>query len=571
MRGGFFRRSRENKGKTNMKQLKFMLAAATAIGLATAAQAGATDQYSSSTGFEELALSGDNKVTTGTDDYFYYDGEANDNESKIVGAAAPTGMDHRPYGTGYFKNTDKDGTAQVLKVDTGTNALFRALEKVTDAPVAQSLTKTVYVDTLVQFTVTPWADTVVNTAEDKLMVYLKEMTNGVGAVTGTNLVVKAGYLGAENPAVAVPKEYVVNTGTVGAIVPGVWYRLTVEAIPNLATAADVYYPAFKLIINGEGCSFDTAAIDISNNAVVEYVTGVCSEENLGLLTGHSVVLSLCADGNEAATLKAVGFAGEGYVDDLIISTELLDAPISTGVDFTLTLGEGVSAVTWTIVDGGQTVTATKEYTGIEEGTYTITNVDYEDWYVGKGNYVKDASITVVADGEVKVEAEKILKEPEEGSPTVTIPATTAPADLGIKSGSFYATSASKEASEALSKAMTWALNKGGKGYSDAIDLINTMEVDDDVTTNKVNEAAYLFNCEPTAEKVKEAAEAFVFEAFDPTKPPTPDVFAGKGYNGEVVIEGATTLSDETEGPNFGKPDWEENKQGAKFYRARLRK
>ena len=549
-----------------MKQLKFMLAAATAIGLATAAQAGATDQYSSSTGFEELALSGDNKVTTGIDDYFYYDGEANDNESKIVGAAAPTGMDHRPYGTGYFKNTDKDGTAQVLKVDTGTNALFRALEKVTGEPDAQPLDKDVYVDALVQFTVTPWADTVVNTAEDKLMVYLKEMTNGVGAVTGTNLVAKAGYLGwsEEGPDFSV-KEYATSTVEVE---PNQWYRLTVKVLKDVANSEYGYkIQAFTVSINGTNlafaASYDTGADDVGS---------ILNMDAYGESFESGMLISLKAgEGSETSTLKAVGFAGEGYVDDLIISTELLDAPISTGVDFTLTLGEGVSAVTWTIVDGGQTVTATTEYTGIEEGTYTITNVDYEDWYVGKGNYVKDASITVVADGEVKVEAEKILYEPEEGSPTVTIPATTAPADLGIKSGSFYATSASEEASEALSKAMTWALNKGGKGYSDAITLINTMEVDDDVTTNDVNEAAYLFNCEPTAEKVKEAAEAFVFEAFDPTDPPTASVFDGKGYNGEVVIEGATTLSDEKEGPNFGKPDWEENKQGAKFYRARLRK
>ena len=45
VRGGFFRRSRENKGKTNMKQLKFMLAAATAVGIAAAAQADTQTNY----------------------------------------------------------------------------------------------------------------------------------------------------------------------------------------------------------------------------------------------------------------------------------------------------------------------------------------------------------------------------------------------------------------------------------------------------------------------------------------------------------------------------------------------
>ena len=66
VRGGFFRRSRENKGKTNMKQLKFMLAAATAVGLAAAAQAGADAQYAASTGFEEQTVAEDATIGTGS-------------------------------------------------------------------------------------------------------------------------------------------------------------------------------------------------------------------------------------------------------------------------------------------------------------------------------------------------------------------------------------------------------------------------------------------------------------------------------------------------------------------------
>ena len=70
-----------------MKTLKFMLAAATAIGLASATQA---DQYNT-TGFEKLTV-GDS-VTTGVQDnrsgysYFYYAGSvAEDNESVIAAA-----------------------------------------------------------------------------------------------------------------------------------------------------------------------------------------------------------------------------------------------------------------------------------------------------------------------------------------------------------------------------------------------------------------------------------------------------------------------------------------------------
>ena len=74
MEGGLVCRPWENKGKDTMKTLKFMLAAATAIGLASATQA---DQYNT-TGFEKLAVG--TNVTTGVQDnrsgysYFYYAG-----------------------------------------------------------------------------------------------------------------------------------------------------------------------------------------------------------------------------------------------------------------------------------------------------------------------------------------------------------------------------------------------------------------------------------------------------------------------------------------------------------------
>ena len=156
VRGGFFRRSRENKGKTNMKQLKFMLAAATAISLATAAQAGATDKTLFNEDFDDYTA--DQVVTEITG--FSFEGTEGDNESAII------------------KQAEGD---MALKVNTGTDPLLRALDyqsSVNDLDFAdeEAAINSVTIDTTVEFTVTPEGDTVAATDDDKLLIYLKEET-----------------------------------------------------------------------------------------------------------------------------------------------------------------------------------------------------------------------------------------------------------------------------------------------------------------------------------------------------------------------------------------------------------
>ena len=99
-----------------MKTLKFMLAAATAIGLASATQA---DQYNT-TGFEKLTVG--TNVTTGVQDnrsgysYFYYAGSvAEDNESVIAAADAELANIGRPNGAAAVDA----GRDKILQVSTG--------------------------------------------------------------------------------------------------------------------------------------------------------------------------------------------------------------------------------------------------------------------------------------------------------------------------------------------------------------------------------------------------------------------------------------------------------------------
>ena len=295
-----------------MKTLKFMLAAATAIGLASATQAAQNKQ--ASTGFEKLAQ--DTAVVTGVTDndsnsYFYYAGsEAADNESKIVAAPDLTGA-QRPLGVSRFTGTDLSSRANVLQVSTGTDPLLRTFAPLSgSAPqAAEEITEDTYVDTLVQFTVTPCTDNVTPGSSDKLMIYLKEMTNSVGEVTGTNLVVVGGYYDESASEKLIAKEYTINA----QVSPNVWYRLTVQAIPNLAKggllAGERKYPAFKVYLNGTVCQLDGQTIadnDLTKNFFLlgDYWDDIANQ--------HNVVISMCvaSDGSVAASLQAVGFAGE---------------------------------------------------------------------------------------------------------------------------------------------------------------------------------------------------------------------------------------------------------------------
>jgi hypothetical protein len=124
-----------------MKQLKFMLAAATAIGLATASQAAEqTNKLVDNENFDSATVGAAATTLMG---YSYAGATATDNESVVKAG-------------GY------NGSANALQVNTGTDPLLRALSQVQASARKLDLTsyKSVYIDTMVQFTVTPAGDTV---------------------------------------------------------------------------------------------------------------------------------------------------------------------------------------------------------------------------------------------------------------------------------------------------------------------------------------------------------------------------------------------------------------------------
>jgi len=373
-----------------MKTLKFMLAAATAIGLASAY---AEPDAGASTGFEGITLN--TKVVTGMKDdgtlgspsFFYYAGDVEeDNDSTIISldGTGPVPASRPRGATGRSSN--------ILQVSTGEKPLLRTFQSLSGGKPqdATGFTQDVYVDTLVQFTVTPYTDKVTPGESDKLMIYLKECTNTVGVVEGTNLVVVGKYC--VNDGEFEPLEYKVQNV---AIDPGTWYRLTVKAIADFGKEYiedeydEYHHPAFSVYINGTICTFDELAAAGSEDTDSGFVDPFGNEAfGEGDLAEAKIVFSLMCTGSEPATLQAVGFAGEGKVDDLMITSGL--DPFATVYDFTFAYDtDKITAVSYTV--GGQAKDQAVTNMQVEDGTQIVINMNSTTF---ASNYEFD-SITAV--------------------------------------------------------------------------------------------------------------------------------------------------------------------------------
>lgn len=447
-----------------MKTLKFMLAVATAVGLASAAQA--AQNTGASTGFEKLAQG--TKVGSSVVDnesnrsYFWYAGAtADDNESEIV-EAKNLGSVTRPTGVAKFTGADASSRANALQVSTGADPLLRTF---LEAPADGNLTydglyTSTYVDTLVQFTVTPATDTVTPSAADKLMIYLKEsegetVENEDGSQTvktATNLVVKAGYCGVDG--VVTAKDYTVQNVTVE---PGKWYRLTVQAIPDLTVEVPNTVPkedrlgfvGFVVKIDNKVCNLGEPIYDAEDETAAGYFGSSYLLERID--NDLDIALSLLAnsttvDATAMNSLQAVGFAGEGLVDDLVITTT---DPAATVVNFTLVTGEGINVVDYTI--GGVpygTNTDGKEIEDVPVGsTVTIDTVYYAEGY--EFDSISGLlGLTAVAgsDNSFTVDANA-------SAASLTINAKKVAAASEIKPGETM-TADSKEAADALAEKLT---------------------------------------------------------------------------------------------------------------------
>jgi len=283
-----------------MKRLKFMLAAAAAIGLTTASQA--TD-YNGSTDFEAFTVGATADSTMSS--YFDFTGASGDNESTIVGESVNFAGD-RP---AQFRNS---ADTKYLKVSTGTDPL---LCKIGSAPETISEGGSIYVDTLVQFTATPATDEVVANAGDKLMIYVQNVTNENGDVTGNELKVKTADYKPADDLMGIPESLTTNDIVLASSFDITkWYRLTVKSF-----VADGLLQ-FNIYLDGERLQ---------------------STMNLHGVDTYAFPSLL---GTSNTQLAGVGFAGEGAVDELSFTTDAFP----TALDFTLVWPAGITPVGYTI-------------------------------------------------------------------------------------------------------------------------------------------------------------------------------------------------------------------------------
>ena len=472
-----------------MKQLKFMLAAATAISLATAAQADTTQFDKSeidSENFDSVTTLKDTAAVMALKGFSY---EGTENDSVVVAGGAK-------------------GTANALEVNTGTDPLLRKIDTDTNNAVTLDSTgaKKVYIDTMVQFTVTPYGDTVSsNGVNDKLMIYLKEMTNGVGEVTGTNLMVKAAKYA--KVTVPTPKDTFTETDFVinnVQVEPNKWYALEVT------TVVDSGLVLFSVSIDGT-------------------VLTTATEPAAG--KGYDKFPSLT--GKTSTTLDQVGFAGEGMVDELAFYH---DVEQETSVDFTLDVTGG-SAVSVTIGsdtlpfdDSGKvslpasTTEFTVNYTG-DAFAYTLA------WSNLTGCSANGATVKLTAGATAASATLALTVATGDDATPPTVPDNATAATVGITSPAF-----TEAKPEELQKLITWAAKKGVSKTD--VNAIPPFEATTGNATNLVQEA-YLLDCAPTVTDVDAAKAAFRFPAIVPGQ--VPAIASDFSHNGTLTIKGATTL------------------------------
>ena len=276
--------------------------------------------------------------------YFYFDGESNSSVVTNVGASTTKR-------TAYFTSTEA-ANSKYLALDTEGGTLWRSIETITESPYGLGTTRPVvatgtYLDTLVQFTVTE-DDAPTTSASDKLAIWLGVSTNEQGEVTGTNLMVRAGYLDDNgSDSFVTPTDFVLSTAE--PIEAGRWYRLTVKAIGDVTACMaknsenyDAGFMGFEIYLDGVQLAATEATI---SSAYMEVATG--SDEFAWLSQGtdadfitylESKKVFPSLEGKVSSyALQGVGFQGTGAVDEIVWTEEDLFPAGPSVVDYTFTL------------------------------------------------------------------------------------------------------------------------------------------------------------------------------------------------------------------------------------------
>lgn len=538
-----------------MKKLMFALACAASVAVFAEGElsGGVMGFESYNVSFSGLGEADDEGQSTG-DRYWLYMGATADStaDASMVKAYGAEGNLEKP-----SWGAQKSGTPgnNYLELSTEGGTLWRSINTLDTTGTAAALgaTETIgtslYIDTMVQFS--PTEDTTTPTLTentDKLAIWLNVDTES----NTTNLMVYASQMavleGEEAPrSTATAFKLQKADGSALAIKAGAWYRLTVKALGNVLNMEGYSLDFFKIYLDGVELkakeeTISASALELLNGALKNGVT----KNGVTELDDHSFFASLKGAGNAEAgvdgVLQAVGFQGTGAIDALVFTETSPFADLPTSPDFTLTWGEGVSAVLYTIGDGEKTEATSGTKVACDAGAVVKIEATAADWYVLDAESVDD--LTVKKAGTTRaITATKV--EP------ATITTETTAASIGITEGAFAG-----KAGEALQAPVAWAQDNNLKPAD-----LRAMKFTAGATWT-TEEKAYLFNIAPTEEAVAAAEEAFKITKIEQDEDGTwvvtgPDAAT---FNGEVKIKGKA---------NLGDADWADKADGHKFFKAFL--
>ena len=251
-----------------------------------------------------------------------------------------------------FKRGLTDPTYRAIQVDENKQ------------PVKQTIgAGGVVVDTLIKFTPYDVDDQAnIDGTNAKVAVWVKEIEDADGGASTYQLMVTAGQYVNETQTL-VRKDYACSSKITDM---DAWYRLTVKAIPDMTQGGNI--PGFVVAINGE---------TVTSGDVKNALTGLqlSTEAAVWNVTG-AIFPALISDD---LTLQQVGFAGQGWIDDLSI-TEAIPKFVTVKETFTITGGDNVvsfqyNGQTWNTGDGPMMII-------LEGAPESVTDIVYADGYFG---------------------------------------------------------------------------------------------------------------------------------------------------------------------------------------------
>ncbi len=355
-----------------MKKLLTMLsAAATAIGL----QAGAP--YPSGTSFNDENWPSDTEKALWTS-----------TEGLSISQESLSYTGDRPE---QFKETEDKANLKIeRKLDDPT---FRAIAVGADGnAVKQTIGEGgLLVDTMIKFTAFDQEDTAsIDGTDAKVAVWVKEIEGEEGEASTYQLMVTAGCWdkGKEE---LVRKDYACVSRITDM---DAWYCLTVKTFSDVSTGLQI--PGFVVCVNGEVVTSGDAKADIDASGLTLSTEG--AQWNAMAAVFPAIV-------RQDMTIKQVGFAGTGFVDDLSI-TDKIPGFVATKDSFSVIGGEHVVSfkygdLVWKDGQGALVITD-------PSSPDTVTDIVYEDGFFGdvtwKVSKEKDVVTTV---GNAKAEAASV--------------------------------------------------------------------------------------------------------------------------------------------------------------------